>query len=151
MNKPILYHDIDGVLFGDYAGEFQLRPGLKTWIKWVHEHFDVVFLTMWRHEEIDTLLSVLTVEKFMKSLQAPSFRSANWKNHDNKELWVADAVAKTGTREWFWIDDEVPTEERLQHLGLDPNRCLKVNPKGANELEILKDKLHQTLSRSSAA
>ena len=31
--KPILYHDIDGVLFGDYAGEFQLRPGLKTWFK----------------------------------------------------------------------------------------------------------------------
>lgn len=27
--KPILFHDIDGVLFGDYAGEFQLRPGLK--------------------------------------------------------------------------------------------------------------------------
>jgi len=151
VNKPILYHDIDGVLFGDYAGEFQLRPGLKTWIKWVHEHFDVVFLTMWRHEEIDTLLSVLTVEKFMKSLQAPSFRSANWKNHDNKELWVADAVAKTGTREWFWIDDEVPAEERLQHLGLDPNRCLKVNSKGANELEILKDKLQQILRRSSAA
>src|SRR5688572_26441526 len=73
---------------------------------------------MWRHEEIDTLLSVLTVEKFMKSLQAPSFRSANWKNHDNKELWVADAVAKTGAREWFWIDDEVPAEERLQHLAL---------------------------------
>jgi hypothetical protein len=76
--KPILYHDIDGVLFGDYAGEFQLRPGLKTWLKWVNEHFEVVFLTMWRHEEIDTLLSILTVEKFMKSLPAPRFRSANW-------------------------------------------------------------------------
>jgi hypothetical protein len=71
LSKPILYHDIDGVLFGNYGGEFQLRPALKTWLKWVHEHFDVVFLTMWRHEEIDTLLSVLTVEKFMKSLQAP--------------------------------------------------------------------------------
>ncbi|HYM89173.1 MAG TPA: hypothetical protein VES92_08655, partial [Nitrospiraceae bacterium] len=82
MNKPLLYHAIDGVLYGDYAGEFQLRPGLKTWIKWVDEHFDVVFLTMWGREEIDTLLSILTVEKFMKSLQAPAFHSANWQKYD---------------------------------------------------------------------
>lgn len=150
MNKPLLYHDIDGVLYGDYAGEFQLRPGLKTWIKWVDEHFDVVFLTTWRREEIDTLLSILTAERFMKSLQAPAFHSANWQKYDNKELWVADAVAKTGTREWFWIDDEMATEERLRHLGLDPSRCLKVNPTGANELEVLKDKLLQIPSRSSA-
>jgi len=95
-------------------------------------------------------LSVLTVEKFMKSLKAPDFRSANWQKYGNKELWVADAVSKTGKREWFWMDDEMPHEERLQHVGLDPNRCLKVNPKGANELEVLKDKLVQILSRSSA-
>jgi hypothetical protein len=151
VSKPILYHDIDGVLFGEYAGEFQLRPGTKTWIKWAHEQFDIVFLTMWRHEEIDTLLSVLMVEKFMKSLQAPGFHSANWKKYENKELWVADAVAKTGMRDWLWIDDEVPTVDRLQHLGLDPNRCLKVNPKGDNELEILKEKLVQLLSRAKAA
>ena len=115
--KPILYHDIDDVLFGDYAGEFQLRPGLKTWLKWVNEHFEVVFLTMWRHEEIDTLLSILTVEKFMKSLPAPRFRSANWQQYENKELWVADAVAKTGQREWLWIDDAMPPKERLEYLG----------------------------------
>jgi len=149
--KPILYHDIDGVLFGEYAGEFQLRPGTKTWIKWANEHFDIVFLTMWRHEEIDTLLSVLTVEKYMKSLQAPGFRSANWEKYESKDLWVADAVAKTGKRDWLWIDDELPSVERLEHLGLDPNRCFKINAKGANELEFLKEKLLQLLSRSKAA
>ena len=46
-NKPILFHDIDGVLFGEYEGEFQLRPGVKTWLKWVNEHFEVVWLTSW--------------------------------------------------------------------------------------------------------
>ena len=146
--KPILYHDIDGVLFGDYAGEFQLRPGLKTWLKWVNEHFEVVFLTMWRHEEIDTLLSILTVEKFMKSLPTPRFRSANWQQYENKELWVADAVAKTGQREWLWIDDAMPPKERLEYLALDPRRCVKVNPKGANELVTLQGTLLQLLSRS---
>ncbi len=149
--KPILYHDIDGVLFGDYAGEFQLRPGLKTWLKWVNDHFDVVFLTMWRHEEIDTLLSVLMVEKYMKSLHSPGFRSANWRSsYEDKELWVVDAVAKTGMREWFWIDDEIPNLERLQHLALDPGRCLKVNSKGAGELEGLKTTLLELLKRRAA-
>ena len=87
----------------------------------------------------------------MKSLQAPGFHSANWQNYENKELWVADAVAKTGKRDWFWIDDEVPNIERLEHVGLDPNRCFKANSKGANELEVLKDKLLQLLSRPKAA
>ena len=36
---PILFHDIDGILFGNYAGEFQLRPGVKSWLAWAYEHF----------------------------------------------------------------------------------------------------------------
>jgi len=93
---------------------------LKTWIKWVYEHFDVGFLTMWRHEEIDTLLSVLTVEKVMKSLQAPGFRSANWKKYDNKELWIVDAVAKTGKREWFWLTTRWQIRKDYSTLALIP-------------------------------
>ena len=84
----------------------------------------------------------------MKSLQAPGYRSANWRTYDNKELWVADAVAKTGKREWFWIDDNVPTEERLQYLGLDAGRCISVNPKGERELEVVREKLIQILQRA---
>ena len=53
---PILLHDIDGVLFGDYAGEFQLRPGVKTWLTCAHEHFEVIWLTSWDSEKIKTLL-----------------------------------------------------------------------------------------------
>ena len=66
--KPILFHDIDGVLFGEYDGEFQLRPGVKTWLRWAHEHFQVVFLTSWSPEKIRTLLSVIYSEKFIKNL-----------------------------------------------------------------------------------
>jgi len=81
---------------------------------------------------------------------APGFHSANWQKYENKELWVAEAVAKTGNRDWLWIDDQVPNGERLQHLGLDQNRCFKVNSKGANELEVLKEKLLQRLRGSKA-
>jgi hypothetical protein len=53
----------------------------------------------------------------MKSLPASCFRSANWQQYENKELWVADAVAKTGQRKWLWIDDAMPPKERLEYLG----------------------------------
>lgn len=53
--KPTLFHDIDGVLYGVYDEEFQLRPGVKPWLKWAHEHFEVVWLTTWEPEKIKTM------------------------------------------------------------------------------------------------
>jgi len=44
---PILFHDIDGVLLGDYDGGFQLQPGVNTWLQWAFEHFEVAWLTSW--------------------------------------------------------------------------------------------------------
>jgi hypothetical protein len=84
MGNPILFHDIEGVLFGEYAGEFQLRPGVKTWLKWAHEHFEVVFLTSWSHDKIRTLLSVVYSEKFLKNLPDPPAPCANWTGYSNK-------------------------------------------------------------------
>ena len=74
--------------------------------------------------------------------------SADWRQYENKDLWVADAVAKTGQREYLWIDDAMPPKERLEYLALDPRRGVKINPKGANELEILQGTPLQLLSRS---
>lgn len=68
---PILFHDIDGVLFGDYAGEFQLRPGVKTWLTWAHGHFEVIWLTSWDSEKIKTLLHVLYCERFQCHRDSP--------------------------------------------------------------------------------
>ena len=55
-------------------GEFQLWPGVKTWLKWAHDHFEVVWLTSWAPEKIKTLLSVLYCEKFMKHLLDQPFQ-----------------------------------------------------------------------------
>ena len=56
--KPILFHDIDGVLFGDYDGGFQLRPGVNTWLEWAFEHFEVAWSTSWDPEKIEAPLTV---------------------------------------------------------------------------------------------
>ena len=68
---PILFHDIDGVLFGEYAGEFQLRPGVKSWLAWAHEHFQVIWLTSWESDKIKALLHVLYCERFTTFRSSP--------------------------------------------------------------------------------
>ena len=140
--KPTLYHDIDGVLFGEYAGHFQLRPNVKGWLHWVHEHFNVVWLTTWERHEIRTLLSIVYGEKFLNTLEAPAFHVADWYGHPDKESWLAAGDRFDHAQgEWFWIDDDRPSDERLNALGLEPSRCLRVNPKGADELENLQLRL----------
>src|SRR4249919_2123026 len=86
--KPILFHDIDGVLFGVYDEEFQLRPGIKPWLKWAHENFDVVWLTAWEPEKIKTLLSVVFAEKYLKVLPVIPVVCAEWKLCYSKAAWL---------------------------------------------------------------
>lgn len=142
--KPILFHDIDGVLFGEYDGAFQLRPGVKTWLTWAHEHFEIVWLTSWAPEKIKTLLSVLYCEKFIKHLPVQPFQSANWINYANKAVWLSQAVPKLQGRSWYWIDDEVETYVKdIEELKLPKAQCLQVSPNGAGGLEALRSELER--------
>jgi hypothetical protein len=133
--KPILFHDIDGVLFGEYGGEFQLRPGVKTWLKWAHENFEVSWLTSRSHEKISELLNVVYSEKFMKSSPAPPVRCADWATYGSKVEWLSQAVPQLQGREWFWIDDEVKYfEKEIEELKLPKERCIQVSAKGSEAL-----------------
>lgn len=135
---PILFHDIDGVLFGDYAGEFQLRPGVKSWLGWAHEHFQVIWLTSWEPDKIKTLLHVLYCERFHSLPEIPPFHHANWTNCENKVVWLEQAAQKLKGREWFWIDDEIQNlMPAIQQAGLSLDRCIHSNPNGRDELLVL--------------
>jgi hypothetical protein len=143
---PILFHDIDGVLFGEYAGEFQLRPGVKTWLTWAHEHFEVIWLTSWESDKIKTLLSLLYCEKFRSLPDIPPFRHANWTNCENKVVWLQQAVQKLKDREWFWIDDEIENVvPAIQQAGIPLDRCIQSNPLGQDELLVLQSTLTDRL------
>lgn len=145
---PILFHDIDGVLFGDYAGEFQLRPGVKSWLAWAHERFEVIWLTSWESDKIKTLLQLLSCEKFRSLPEPPPFRHANWTNFENKMVWLEQAVPKLKEREWFWIDDEIETfTPAIQQAGLSLERCIPSNPQGRDELLFLQSTLAARLER----
>jgi hypothetical protein len=148
---PILFHDIDGVLFGDYAGEFQLRPGVKSWLAWAHEHFEVIWLTSWESDKIKTLLSVLYCERFRSHPDIPPFRHANWTNCENKVIWLQQAMQKLKDREWFWIDDEIDTfTSTIQQAGIPLDRCIQSNPLGPDELRVIQATLADRLEGMNA-
>jgi hypothetical protein len=146
ITAPILFHDIDGVLFGDYAGEFQLRPGVKSWLAWAHEHFEVIWLTSWDSEKIKTLLHVLYCDRWRNHPDIPPFRHANWTNCENKVVWLEQAVQKVKGRDWFWIDDEIEKlTPAIQNAGLSLDRCIQSNPEGRDELLVIQATLTSRL------
>ena len=131
--KPILFHDIDGVLFGEYDGGFQLRPGVNTWLEWAFEHFEVIWLTSWEQEKVKAFLTVTYNANLLHQ-----FHHSNWTNYADKTVWLKEAVTRLGERDVFWIDDEgVPIE------GVE---AIRVNPKGAHELIAVQAQLDQLLA-----
>jgi hypothetical protein len=136
--KPILFYDIDGVLFGEYDREFQLRPGVKTWLKWAHEYFEVVWLTSWEAEKIQTLLTVLYCEEFLP------IKHAKWITYANKETWLQEAISKLRGRDWFWIDDLIDRDiVSITACGFTRENCIQVNPEGEGVLEELREELEK--------
>ena len=142
MIKPTLFHDIDGVLFGRYDGQFQLRPGVKSWLTWAHEHFEVVWLTTWEPEKIKTLLSVVFAEKYLTALPVMPVDCADWKLCESKAAWLQQTVSQRPELEWYWIDDDMSAKE-LENNHLPKERCIQVSPNGAGVLGELRDGLER--------
>lgn len=134
-NKPILFHDIDGVLFGEYAGQFQLRPGVKTWLTWAHEHFRVIWLTSWEKESVEQLLDVLYLRAFLP------VHYASWMNYSSKALWLKEARPKLKDRIVVWIDDEA--------VKVDGVVDVLVDRVGERELETLRGRLATLLKQAA--
>ena len=127
--KPTLLHDIDGVLFGHYGPDdaFQLRPGVGDWLRWAHQHFDVVWLTAWKEPEIRQLLTMVWPRTSTYTMLRPpaDVRVADWKRYGSKEAWLL-AKVEGKIAEWYWIDDMIP--KRLS--GLTRTRCIAVSSEG---------------------
>lgn len=148
--KPTLFHDIDGVLYGVYDDEFQLRPGVKPWLWWAHANFEVVWLTTWEPEKIKTLLSVVFAEKYLKALPVMPVVCAEWKLCESKAAWLQQMMSHRPKLEWYWIDDDISTKE-LAVYSLPQARCIQVSPKGAGALRELRDGLGELLRRKVSA
>jgi hypothetical protein len=140
--KPILFHDIDGVLYGLYDEKFQLRPGVKPWLKWAHENFEVVWLTTWSPEKIKTLLSVIFAEKYLKALPEIPVVCADWKLCESKAEWLHQMMGQRPELDWYWIDDDMSVKE-LEANQLPKERRIQVSEKGDGALRELRDGLNR--------
>jgi len=142
MAKPILFHDIDGVLLGDFENEYQLRPHVDVWLRWAHEHFDVIWLTAWGREKVHQLL----VDQLHLEQYTP-IKYAEWTNYASKGVWLEEAKPRLRGRTLIWIDDNPEDLEGVEVVRVEPtgrdalitlyqNLCSLVLAHGQKSLDI---------------
>ena len=123
MKPKTLFVDIDGVLFGEYDGYYQLRPGVASFFVWASQHFRCEFLTCWSWPRVQTMLESLYIDR--RSLKI-GYRV--WYNVKTDGIDPAQD-------DFYLIDDNLLPEEiqQLEAWNLS-ERYLKVAKIGSNEL-----------------
>lgn len=138
MKKPVLYIDVDGVLFGEYCDNFQLRPNVMGFLQWCIEHFDCRWLTCWSHDQLESLFHRIYADKVFKAI-----KYVRWSRHGFNDKTVGIDF----NADWYWIDDDLFPEEQMvltYHRCLD--RHIRVNPNGEYELQVVQAKLREILN-----
>lgn len=135
--KPRLYIDVDGTILGLYGepGEFQMRPGVNSFLRWADEHFECIWLTAWG-ERANALMRMCQFNR--------EFPAARW------EQSKTEGIDMSG--EWFWIDDDLLDGERAdleEHEVLD--RHILVPLRGADALAVVRRQLELRLRKIGKA
>lgn len=125
MNKPLLYIDVDGVLFGFYDGYFQLRPNVNGFLAHCVAHFRCRWLTSWSPAMLDRLATCTYL--------GPMASQVVYTRWDD---WSFKAMAIDPTSDFYWIEDGISERDRgyLAEYGV-LDRYLEVNHEGRDELE----------------
>ncbi len=139
---PILYHDIDGVLFGEYGPRqiHQLRPGVSDWLHWVLARYQLVFLTSCPQADLFGLLSSLYLQDVISAC-----RYLPWTSVGLPFKW--DAIKQEQHHHphpYLWIDDDPSVFPALNEQRGHDNRLpfVRVNPTGERELVHLMQRLN---------
>ncbi len=123
MTRPRLYIDVDGVLFGLYAGHFQLRPDVVGFLDRCTRHFDCRWLTAWPHERLQQLLQCIYGSNLRTAI-----RYTNWLDRKVSAIDLAG--------DFYWLEDGIAAGdlELLQVHGA-VHRYIEVNPYGRDVLD----------------
>lgn len=137
MPKPILYIDVDGVLFGLYGDpeSFQLRPGVTSFLRWATERFECRWLTAWPQDRMEELMRRIYASQYLTIVYA------DWRPNSKTDGIDFSAA------EWFWIEDGINESEEatLQARGCY-DRFIYVDARGADELERVRQVLAAKLA-----
>jgi hypothetical protein len=128
--KKKLFIDVDGVLFGTYAGVYQPRPFIGTFLFWAQRYFDCFFLTGWDEESLRKFLN-------LSYIHAEKIEYAQWTGFKTEAI---EKLAPDG--DFFWIDDEPERQDAdfLDKKGWT-NNLVSVNMDGENGLVHVVQKL----------
>ena len=150
MIRPILYHDIDGVLFGEYGPRkvHQLRPGVNDWFHWVLARYHLVFLTSWSDHELTLLFHSLYLDHVNEQS-----RVLPWNTVGLSKWEALQQDQALRPHPFFWIDDEgsfLFPEASIQSQYFNALPFVTVNATRSNELEDLMQRLNARQKKLSA-
>jgi hypothetical protein len=127
--KPRLYLDIDGVIYGHYGGEWQIRPYAATLVKWAEQYFDIYWLSF-NSRRVEVVKTIYCPGEVITQWYTPAGRDERGFPTFAPEDWHPLAeraekligINKTGgfNGEWFLIEDTPPTTDQrkiLEDLG----------------------------------
>jgi hypothetical protein len=140
MKKPILYIDVDGVLFGIYSGGYmQLRPNVIGFLEWCTANFECCWLTCWGRDRLYSL--------FYRIYGLPTFnkiRYINWIVNDSQLKVVSIDIQS----DFYWIEDGIlEDEENILKENGKLDRYVFVNENGRDELEHTQEQLQEILNK----
>lgn len=139
MNKLKLFIDHDGTItyFNKTLGIWKYKDGLKEFLNFIIEYFDVYWCSGCEYEEIISGLKNMGIEESVLD-------RINYFDYDLSYV-KAKSIIET-TKEFIFIDDDSWDNERkfIKKKGLKKN-FIKANSNEAKDLymiiEILKDRL----------
>jgi squalene cyclase len=139
VKKSILYIDVDGVLFGEYNGFFQLRPNVLGFLDWCNQYFECRWLTCWGKDQLESLSLRIYGEAIFKKIKYIRWCRDGDYSHKTQGI--------NFNEDWFWIDDELCKAEKedLESRGM-LDRHIKVNDKGQDELKKVQKRLEDIIS-----
>jgi len=113
-HKPRLYLDIDGVIYGWYGGQWQIRPYVTTLIEWAREYFNIKWLSFnMREDKIAEVCYVAPLPRTDMSHDENDPDSA-LKSKWEKVRGITNDGGLDG--DWFIIEDTPPTLEGYEEL-----------------------------------
>lgn len=112
-SKPRLYLDIDGVIYGWYGGQWQIRPYVATLIEWAKEHFDVKWLSFNMRDELIGKVCYAELTRTDMSHDGDDPDSA-LKSKWEKVRGITNDGGLDG--DWLIIEDTPPTLEGYEEL-----------------------------------
>lgn len=129
--RPILYLDVDGVLFGLYDGAYQLRPRVNSILAQMVEHFEVRWLTSWSFPRLQQMLMLTQCTVSRRTTEQ------DWGSADKRKVDAIDM-----SQDFWWLEDEIGDDARCRLYDYNVlGRYIYCNPEGETSLQDAWDDL----------